>query len=304
MQLVAQTRQDRPSQGIAMMTGGMLLLTAMDVCVKLIVEAHLEPVQLIAVRGWVMLALMLAILPWAGGLGTIKTSRPIPMLARGVFGFLAPFSFFTALQTVPLAEAMVIFFAAPIIMTAMSALLLKEAVGPYRWGAVLAGFVGVVIAINPSPTGFDPTLLLVIVATFTYASLFLVGRWLSDTESTFGLVFYFNLGMTIVASLAMPFLWQPLTIELIAGIVTIACLALTGHFLVTQAFVSAPLGIVAPFEYTALLWGVLFSYLVWGDLPAQHVWIGAAIIIGSGLVIVYRENKARKQAASVVDGQI
>lgn len=294
----ANLRQTRAMRGIAMMTGAMFLLCAMDVTVKMVVVQDYHPLQVLAVRGWVIVVLMLAALPLAGGVRAVRTRRPVAVLMRGVIAIIAPLSFFTALKTVPLADATVVFFAAPLLTTAFSALLLKEAVGLHRWSAILVGFIGVMIAVNPTPSAFDPAMVLVLIATVSYSALFLSGRWLSATEGTFCLVFYFNIGITMLATAAAPFVWVPMPDDILIQMAVIGVLAMAGHFMVTNAFVSAPVAIVAPFEYTALIWAALLGFAVFGDVPGVNVWTGAAVIMASGLYVLHRENRARKQTSS------
>ncbi len=290
----AAIRQDRAIAGILFMMSGMFVLTGMDVFAKLLVQADFHPGQILFVRGLFVMAMMLAWLPFGGGVARLKTRRLPLVLLRGIIGILAPLSFFTALKTVPLADATVVFFAAPILMTALSPFVLKERVGPYRWAAVLIGFCGVAIAMNPGGLSFDPVLLLVLVAMAAYSGLFLVGRWMSDTESAFVLVFYFNLGVTIVSAVMSPFVWQPMDTETWGLMGAMAVLALAGHLLLTKAFVSAQIGVISTFEYTALIWAALLGYLVFGDVPPLNVWTGGAVIAASGIFIIYRETRAAR----------
>ena len=288
-------RQNRAVAGIAHMLLGMLILTGMDVLVKVIVQADFHPIQVLFIRGWIVLAIMFAVLPWFGGLPALKPVRPFALVVRGAVGFLAPFSFFTALKTVPLADATVVFFAAPLLMTGLSPFVLKEKVGPYRWGAVVVGFIGVVIAVNPSTSGMNPMLFMVFLALLAYTALALMGRWLGDTETTFRLVFYFNLGILVVSSVFVAFVWKPISIEALAALVAISVMALVGHVLLTKAFIMAPLSIVSPFEYSSLLWAAVLGYLVFGDVPPETVWIGGAIIAASGMFILYREARLARR---------
>ena len=288
-------RQNHAIAGITYMLVGMLILTGMDVVVKIMVQTDFHPIQILFVRGWIVLAIMFAVLPFFGGLRTLKPGRPYALVVRGIIGFLAPYSFFTALKTVPLADATVVFFAAPLLMTGLSPLVLKEKVGPYRWAAVIVGFLGVVVAVNPSATGMDPMLFMVFLALLAYSALALMGRWLGDTETTFRLVFYFNLGILVVSSVFVAFVWQPISWEALGGLLAISVMALVGHVLLTKAFVLAPLSIVSPFEYSALLWAAILGYLVFGDVPANTVWIGGAIIAASGMFILYREARLAKK---------
>lgn len=281
-------------QGAILMVVAMFVLSGMDVLAKLVVEADYHPAQLLAIRGWIVILLFCLWLPKLGGLEALKTTRPVLMWTRGLIGFSAPFCFFLALRDVSLPDAVTVFFASPIMMTAFSVILLRERVGLYRWSAVLVGFVGVAIAMQPGANSFQSAMLLVLVATAGYSLLSVIGRMLSDTESTFRLVFYFNAGVTIVATLIAPFVWKSLTLEALAGIGLIAVLAIIGHICLTLSFSSAPIGVVAPFEYSALIWAALAGYLVWGDQPAWHMWLGAAIITASGIFIAYREQAQQK----------
>lgn len=288
-------RQNNAVAGIGYMLCGMLILTGMDVVVKIMVQADFHPVQVLFIRGWIVLAIMFAVLPFFGGLRALKPVRPYALLVRGIIGFLAPFSFFTALKTIPLADATVVFFAAPLLMTGLSPLVLKEKVGPYRWGAVIVGFVGVLIAVNPTATGMDPMLFMVFLALLAYSALALMGRWLGDTETTFRLVFYFNLGILVVSSFFVAFVWKPISLDAFGSLLAISVMALVGHVLLTKAFVMAPLSIVSPFEYSALLWAAILGYLVFGDVPANTVWVGGAVIAASGMFILYRESRLAKR---------
>lgn len=287
-------RQNHAVAGICYMLFGMLILTGMDVVVKVMVQADYHPIQVLFVRGWIVLAIMFTVLPMNGGLRALVPGRPVALVLRGIIGFLAPFSFFTALTTVPLADATVVFFAAPLLMTGLSPLVLKERVGPYRWAAVVVGFIGVVIAVNPSTTGMNPMLFMVFLALIAYTALALMGRWLGDTETTFRLVFYFNLGILVVSSVFVAFVWKPIPLDAFGGMVAISVMALIGHVLLTRAFILAPLSIVSPFEYSALLWAAILGYLVFGDVPPSTVWIGGAIIAASGMFILYREARLAK----------
>lgn len=274
---------------------GMLILTGMDVIVKILVQADIHPIQVLFIRGWIVLAIMFAVLPMFGGLRALIPGRPVALVVRGIIGFLAPFSFFTALKTMPLADVTVVFFAAPLLMTGLSPFVLKERVGPYRWGAVIVGFVGVVVAVNPSASGMDPMLFMVFLALVAYSALALMGRWLGDTETTFRLVFYFNLGILVVSSVLVAFVWEPISLEATGGMVAVSIMALVGHVLLTKAFLLAPLSIVSPFEYSALLWAAILGYLVFGDVPPSTVWVGGAIIAASGMFILYREARLARR---------
>jgi drug/metabolite transporter (DMT)-like permease len=209
---------------------------------------------------------------------------------RGIIGFFAPFTFFTSLKALPLADATVVFFSSSFVLTAASALILKEQVGIHRWSAVVIGFVGVVIAMNPRAGGPVASYLLVLCATVIYAMIFISGKQLSKQDSVISLVFTLHLGMGIVATIALPWVWVPITITVLGELLLMAVIALVAHFVFAAAFARADVSALAPFEYTALVWATLIGYVIWLDIPSTEVWIGAAIIISCRLYVMHRES--------------
>jgi drug/metabolite transporter (DMT)-like permease len=194
------------------------------------------------------------------------------------------------LRYLPLADATVVFFSSTFVLTAASAVFLKEAVGLHRWTAVVIGFGGVVIAMNPGGGGDVTAYLLVLVATVIYAMIFVSGKVLSRTDSITSLVFSLHFGMGLMATLALPWVWSPMSWFEVAQMGLFALFALAAHYLFTAAFARADVSVLAPFEYTSLLWATLIGFLVWGDIPTTQVWIGAAIIIACGLYVIHRES--------------
>ena len=280
--------------GIGLMMLAMLLFEIMDAVVKWLVSSDLSAIQIIAVRGWIVVPLILLILALRGELGEIKTSRPAAHLGRGIIGFLAPYTFFTSLKSLPLADATVVFFSAAFILTAASAIFLKERVGIHRWSAVLIGFGGVVIAMNPRGDGDLSAYLLVLCAATMYSFIFISGKQLSKQDSVISLVFSLHLGMGLSASLLLPWIWIPIGLESVLGMLAVALIALVAHFVFTLAFARADVSVLAPFEYTALVWATIIGYLVWQDFPSNQVWVGAVIIIGCGLYVIHRESLHHK----------
>ena len=283
--------------GIGLMMLAMLLFEVMDAVAKWLVGADMSAIQIIAVRSWFIVVLIPLILAARGELQDLATSMPVRHLLRGMAGFLAPYCFFTALGSLPLADATVVFFSAAFILTAASALLLKERVGLHRWGAVILGFIGVVVAVNPRGGGALGAYGLVLVATVIYSMIFITGKQLSQRDSVISLVFYLHLGMGLVASAALPWVWVPLDATTLGQLFLMALIALVAHYVFTLAFARADVSALAPFEYTALVWATLIGYLVWRDIPSLEVWLGAAIIIGCGLYVIHRESLRRESPA-------
>lgn len=282
--------------GIGLMMLAMLLFEIMDAVAKWLVGAEMSAIQVIAVRSWFIVVLIPSILALRGELHELKTTMPLRHLLRGMAGFFAPFCFFTALGSLPLADATVVFFSATFILTASSALLLKEHVGVHRWSAVVIGFVGVVVAVDPRGGGDLGAYGLVLAATLVYSMIFITGKQLSRRDSVISLVFSLHLGMGIVASAALPWVWIPLDAVILGQLFLMALIALVAHYVFTLAFARAEVSALAPFEYTALVWATIIGYAVWRDIPALEVWLGAAIIIACGLYVIHRESLHHRQA--------
>ena len=284
--------------GIGYMLLGIFLLSTMDAVVKGAVESGLSPIQILALRSVVIFVAMVAGYRIRGQLHVLVPNRRMGHALRALLGFSAPFCFFTALKFLPLSDAVVVFFSATFLTTALSVFVLKEHVGVHRWVAVLVGYAGVVIAMSPRGEGMLVGYLLVLAASMGYAFLFITGRMLSATESVPSLVFSFNIGVGLCAMLLLPFFWREMVWMDVAFVAVIAVLALLGHLALTSAFARAPASSIAPFEYTALLWAVMFDVAFWHVLPPSTTWLGAALIVGSGLYMIHRERLHERPAAA------
>ena len=276
--------------GIGFMVIGMFTLVLMDAVAKWLVEANISPVQVLAIRSWIIVSVILLVLFLRKDLTALKTRRPIAHGVRGTLGFAAPLCFFLALKKLPLADATVVFYASTFILTALSALVFKERVGIHRWGAVITGFAGVLIAVNPTGDGELSAYLLVLCSAFVYSLLLLTGKRLTEQDSIISLVFSFNLMIGVVSTALLPLVWIPVSWTIVSILLLLAFFALCGHYLLTTAFSKAQISAVAPFEYTSLVWATLVGYLFWLDIPSLQVWFGAAIIIASGLYVIHRES--------------
>jgi len=275
--------------GILYMLAGVFVLSIMDGVAKWLVEADYSVFQILAIRGWMIIFVFLAYHSYRGTLSSLKTTRLHHHILRACIGFFAPFCFFTAIGQMPLADTVVIFFAAPFIMSALSFFLLKEQVGIHRWTAMAIGFIGVIIVTQPGGGSIQPAVFYAIAGCISYSLINIMTRWMSATEPSHRFVFFFNAGTAIIGSCALPFVWKSMPLVDLAILFSLAGIALTGHLLMTKAFASAPISVVAPFEYTALLWSTIIGFLVWGDFPAEHIWLGASIILISGLYMLHRE---------------
>ncbi|MCW9033674.1 MAG: DMT family transporter, partial [Rhodospirillales bacterium] len=234
--------------------------------------------------------------PRVGGLKALKTKRLKGHLFRVIVGGAAPVLFFLALTKIPFADVTVIVFCSPFILTVLAVFVFGDRVGIRRWIAIAVGFLGVTIALQPGPETFNPNSIYALGAAFAYAGLMIAGRHLSDTESTFKLVYLYNIGIAIIATLILPFVWVSLNQMQVFQLAGMAVFAVFGHLGLTYAFNNAPTAVVSPFEYTSLVWATLLGFIFWDELPGVAVVLGAAIIVTSGLYSIYRETRIKVQS--------
>lgn len=279
--------------GITYMMLAIFMLSTMDAVAKWLVEADYSVFQILFVRGCLNMAMLFIAMPFLGGINLLRTQRAGAHAVRVGFGVLAPFLFFTALISMPLAETTVVFFISPFVMTALSVPLFKEQVGLHRWGAILVGFAGVVYVAQPTSELFNPAVLFVLGGSLSYSFLMLSSRWLGKTESTFAIIFYGNLGAAIVMAFFLPFVWKEMSFADLGVVGLMAILSLAGNVFILKAFMKADVGVITPFEYTGLLWAVLLGFIFFEEIPTSNVWVGMSIIAASGLYLVYRENRKR-----------
>jgi drug/metabolite transporter (DMT)-like permease len=180
-------------------------------------------------------------------------------------------------------------FAAPLFMTVLSVPMLGERVGPRRWAALSVGFVGVIVTLRPFSDGFNPVGLLALASAAFYAFMLITSRQLSATESSISILFYYSIGVIVTTGAAMPWQWITPTwsdagLFLAGGIV-----GSFGQLFLSQAFRYGEVSLLAPLEYTALIWAILLGLVIWGDVPTWWMLLGAALVIASTLYIAHRE---------------
>ena len=242
----------------------------------------------------------------------VRTSRPFGHLGRGAISVVGMFMNFGALARLPIVDVTTITFASPLITVALSAVFLKERVRVYRWSAVGVGFIGVIVMLWPhldlarytSATSATATIgaLLALGSAFTNAGSVVQTRRLTDTETTSSIVFYFSLFCTIGGLLTWPFGWIVPSGPQLAALIALGVIGGVSHILLTESYRHAPASLVAPLDYTALLWAFLLGYWAFGEVPTATVYVGAAIVAASGLFVIWRERqlgleRARARAA-------
>jgi drug/metabolite transporter (DMT)-like permease len=245
---------------------------------------------------------VVVIFAWRGQLATaVHTSRPLGQLWRGLISVAGMFLTFAALARLPLVDATAISFAAPLITVAFAALFLGERVRIYRWSAVAVGFAGVLVMLWPH---FDLQHLMIagsattaigavcaLGSAFTNAGSVIQTRILTKTESTSSIVFYFSLVCALGGLATLPFGWiAPNGLQL-AALIALGVLGGLAHILLTESYRYASASLVAPFDYTTMLWAFLLGYALFGEVPTTYVFVGATIVAGAGLFVIWRERQ-------------
>ncbi len=244
-----------------------------------------------------------AVVTWReGGLAKLRTGRPWLHALRGCFIFGALSFYFLGLKYLHLAEALVIAFTAPLFMTALAGPILGEKVGPRRWLAVLFGFVGVLVMVRPEPEKLQIEALYVLASAFCFALTSLTTRLLTRSETSSAIMLYSTLGLFVPTSLIMPFVWITPDFEALILFFLMGIFGGLGLLLLTTAYRNASASIIAPFEYSALIWAVLFGWIGWKQFPEPSVWYGSLIVAGAGLYIAQREARLKKQVIQAAKG--
>ena len=275
------------------MCAGLLCLSVNDAIAKWF-TADYHPLQILFIRQTVALPMVLAAALVLRGPASLKTRTPGLHALRGLLLTVAAACNFLGLTVLPLAEATTLILAAPFFITALSIPLLGEQVGWRRWSAVLVGFLGVLIVMRPGLAAFQPASLYVVAAAVLYALIMLSARWIDRAEGFWTMVFYFMLFATIFSGLGAIPVWAPLRFGDLTLYAAMAVAGTLGITLVSQAFRQGPAAVVAPFEYTILIWASLIGWLVWQELPDIWTYLGAAVIAASGVYILLRETRLGK----------
>lgn len=290
MQSKMAETQDKTAAGIVMMCAGVACLSANDALAKYLVAAY-SPLQILFLRNIIALPFAIVLTVVMSGRGALRSPRPAAHFLRGFLWIVATVLFFTSFIHLDLAEATALIFVAPLFITAISAVFLREQVGRRRWLAVLVGFIGVLIVIRPGTAAFQPAALLPVLTAFVYALLMLSARWVDQRESVWTMLLYLTGASAFLSAFIVPFVWQPVRLEDLWLFAAIALFGTAGMTMMTQAFRLAPAAIVAPLDYSGLVWATTFGWLIWNEVPDRSAFLGAAVIVVSGIYIIWRERK-------------
>jgi drug/metabolite transporter (DMT)-like permease len=281
------------TRGILAMLLAVALFAVMDAQLKLL-AGHYGPMQVSFLRGATSLPFVLLPVLLRGRLARLKPVNVRLHLLRGALSVLMLGSFVFAVRESSLATTYSIFMCAPLLVAALSVPVLGERVARAQWLAIAAGLSGVLLMIAPRGGQWVSLgALLALVAAVTYALAVVSLRRLARTDTTESMVFWFTALLSIGAGLLSIPGWVPLAASHWPLLVGIGLTGALGQHFITEAFRNAPAAVVAPFEYTALLWGVLLDLVVWHVLPGAVTLLGGAVVIGAGLYLLRREARSR-----------
>lgn len=287
---------DRVFPAIGYRLASVLAFATMGALIKLAERGGASLGELLFFRQLLALPVVLAVVVAGPGLASLATKRLPAHLLRTAIGLASMACMFSAVLMLPLAEATTLQFTMPIFATILGALVLREPTGIHRWGAVIAGFVGVLVITQPG-SGQIPSVGIVVglAAALLSASVSILLRRIGQTERSTTTVFYFSILSIVPLGIWFPFVTAahpPLTWALL---VLVGVTGGVGQIAMTQSLSMAPVAVTLPMDYSGLIWATLYGWLVFSVLPTPMTWVGAPIIVASGLYIVWREHK-RAQA--------
>ncbi len=276
-------------RGITCMISGFALLTLNDAILKWLTVDY--PTGQIVFMRSVFVMVLVALIAWrSNGFVALRVVNFPEQLARAVLMALATFLFVTALRLMPLADAIAIAFAAPLFVTAFAGPLLRERVGWRRWTAVLVGFCGILVMFRPIGDTVTPIYLFPLAVAVASAFKDILTRRIAATESSVAILFVTTMVLATAGLATVVFGWSAIT-PYDFGLFAICGFLLGGaQYLTIEAFRYGEAAVVAPFEYTAVLWAMLYGFIIWGDIPDRWIIAGSVLVVGSGLYILYRES--------------
>jgi drug/metabolite transporter (DMT)-like permease len=287
----ASTRQ-RVLAGILFMCGAGLLFPVMSGFAKFLGESGYNSLQVSWARAFGHLVFMMAVFVPRFGLGMLRTRRPVIQLTRSAMLFTSNATNFFAIIFIPLAKTASISLMAPLIVVPLAWAMLGERTTASRLLALGAGFVGVLIVIRPGTELFHWASLLAVVSAVCYAVYQVLTRKVAGIDPPETSTIYSSLVGGFGMFLVLPFVWRtPHTLRDILFFCSLGVIGAVGHYLVARAFTNAPANIVSPFQYMQLIGSVTIGYLFFGDFPDLLTWVGAAIIVGSGLYIGWSQTR-------------
>jgi drug/metabolite transporter (DMT)-like permease len=288
--------------GIALMCGAVACFACLDAMAKHL-GGHMQPLQVVGMR--FISAFFLALI-FSNPLtrpGLFRATRPKLQIVRGLLMLATTIFNFLAFRYLQLDEALAILFSTPFLVAIMAGPILGEWVGWRRWSAIAVGFIGVLVVIRPGFGGMQWAALLSVASAIFYAGYAIATRLAMRHDNSETTLFYANLVGVVVMLPVLPLVWTapPNGLDLLL-LLAVGAFGSAGHFLLILAHHRAPASVLSPFMYIQLLWATTFGYLVFDNVPNRWTLAGAAIVVGSGLYLLYREQKVRGAVAPIEPG--
>jgi drug/metabolite transporter (DMT)-like permease len=275
-------------RGIACIAFAVSSFALTDAMVKAL--AHWHPMQIIFVRTMFAAVMIAWLIRRDGGFATLRVRSPRLHVLRGLVSIVTMLAFTYAFQTLPLAEVQACGFAAPLVITLLAVPRLGERIGGRRLTAVVVGFAGVLLIVEPGSISLQPAILVPLFGAFTFGLGMVLARKLSMTDSNAAILFTVNATAFLASVGFLPFVWQtPESARDVLLMVAFGVINTVGQFFQLQAYRLAPAGVVGPFQYVSILWGLALGWFLWGEWPTAGDLLGAAVVVASGLYILWRE---------------
>ena len=310
---------DNPLAGISLLVFALFLFSLQDVAIKFFSDQY-SVLQIVFIRGVIAGVLMVCAACFYKTMHELMPKRPWLATLRGLCGFASYTTYYLAIASLPLAEVVALVFTAPLFVILMSAALLREEVGPRRWAAVVVGFIGILIILGPAGDFDGAGIVLALIAAICYACQSILTRYLSVKDTPLSLAFSTTTTFTIASGLlsiivamglsnqtsthpSMVFLIRDWIMPEPVGLALMVFLGFNGalaFFCMAKAYCVAPASTVTPFEYTYMIWAVMFGFFLWGEVPRFTTLIGVAVLISSSLYIWQRERCLAK-ASKIID---
>lgn len=298
-------------QGVSFLVMAMLIFSLQDIAVKFI-GGDYSVIEIVVLRSLVALPATIVLFRLEGSRGLPTTKQRKLEYLRGIFLFLSYTTHFMGLASLPLADIAAIKFSAPLFITLLSVVLLREKVELYRWFAVFVGFIGVLFIVRPGSPTFNVGSIFILTSTLFYVFAVMITRQLRTTDSGATMAYYSSLIYLVAAFVLAPlplivgdvsnaqagiaFLFRPWTIPALFDLIIMSGLGLVwagGMYCIARAYSLALASVAAPFEYIALPISAMWGYALWQEIPTVGTWVGASLTIFSGLYILYRERQNR-----------
>ncbi len=307
-----------PVAGIFLALGGAVVLSVNDLAIKALSGSYALH-QVILIRAFVGMAIVLGVIWYSGtGFRQLLTRRPKEHLLRVSIVMVSNVTYFLGLAAMPLADAVATAFVAPLLVTLMSAVVLREYVGPRRWAAVAVGMLGVLVMLRPGAGVIQPAAILVLISAFCYSSSHMMTRQMRDTESAMTLNFFVQVGFIIVSgamglwvgdghlsgssNASLAFLFRPWVFPPVSdwwAFVATGMAVGVGGLMMSQAYRTSEAALVAPFEYVGMPMAIFWGVVVFGTWPDATGWAGIALICGAGLYTLWRETVRKHKDLNV-----